>query len=462
MRWELRQFQKELGVTTVHVTHDQREAMSLADRVVLMQSGKIVQAGPPAALFDDPVDRFAAAFIGSPSMNFLPLRLTADGLALESAPTLQISSPPGFLDRVRARRIDQVVMGIRPHFVDLKAGVASSTQRLAGQTASCNPDRPRRPRRLRRRRPDHQGRAVGRDWTSGATPPCASLQNIASFSGRTDRVSDDGHDADRRRNPGSAQALRRASRRSRRSISRCARERCSASSVRPERARPRRSDASRACTSQTPGTIRLDGVDVTHVSPMERDIAVVFEGFNLLPTLSVFDNIAFPLRSPLYRAPEDEVKARVMRAAGDLRIAGLLDRHTDEISGGERQRVALARALVRRPKLFLLDEPLASLDLKLREALENELRDMQRERGQTLIYASHDFLGHGGDRVAHRGHRQWTSVADRNANRNLRGPVSSSSGRIDRQSRHGLARRYGPRRRAGDRRISHSVAAFGG
>jgi multiple sugar transport system ATP-binding protein len=141
------------------------------------------------------------------------------------------------------------------------------------------------------------------------------------------------------------------------------------------------------------GTIRLDGADVTNISPMERDIAVVFEGFNLLPTLSVFDNIAFPLRSPLYRVPDDEVKARVTRAAGDLRIAGLLDRHTDEISGGERQRVALARALVRRPKLFLLDEPLASLDLKLREALENELRDMHRERGQTLIYASHDFLG---------------------------------------------------------------------
>ena len=141
------------------------------------------------------------------------------------------------------------------------------------------------------------------------------------------------------------------------------------------------------------GSIRLDGIDVTHVSPMGRDIAVVFEGFNLLPTLSVFDNIAFPLRSPLYRVPEDEVKTRVMRAAEDLRIASLLGRRIDEISGGERQRVALARALVRRPKLFLLDEPLASLDLKLREALENELRDMHRERGQTLVYASHDFLG---------------------------------------------------------------------
>ncbi len=140
------------------------------------------------------------------------------------------------------------------------------------------------------------------------------------------------------------------------------------------------------------GTIRLAGSDVTHVSPMVRDIAVVFEGFNLLPTLSVYENIAFPLRSPLYRAPEAELRERVTRAAEDLRISHLLDRSTDQISGGERQRVAVARALVRRPKLFLLDEPLSSLDLKLREALENELRDMHRRRGQTLIYASHDFL----------------------------------------------------------------------
>jgi len=140
------------------------------------------------------------------------------------------------------------------------------------------------------------------------------------------------------------------------------------------------------------GTIWLAGADVTHESPMVRDIAVVFEGFNLLPTLSVFDNIAFPLRSPLYRAPETEVRERVARAAEDLRIGHLLDRHTEQISGGERQRVAVARALVRRPKLFLLDEPLSSLDLKLREALQIELRDMHRRRGQTLIYASHDFL----------------------------------------------------------------------
>jgi multiple sugar transport system ATP-binding protein len=140
------------------------------------------------------------------------------------------------------------------------------------------------------------------------------------------------------------------------------------------------------------GSVRLGHDDVTRESPMMRDIAVVFEGFNLLPTLSVFDNIAFPLRSPLYREPDSEIKARVMRAVQDLRIEHLLDRYTDQISGGERQRVALARALVRRPKLFLLDEPLSALDLKLREALQSELRDMHRRRAQTLVYASHDFL----------------------------------------------------------------------
>jgi len=90
--------------------------------------------------------------------------------------------------------------------------------------------------------------------------------------------------------------------------------------------------------------------------------------------------------------PDGEIKARVMRAVQDLRIEHLLDRYTDQTSGGDRQRVALARALVRRPKLFLLDEPLSALDLKLREALQSELRDMHRRRAQTLVYASHDFL----------------------------------------------------------------------
>ena len=104
MRWELRRFQQELGITTVHVTHDQREAMSLADRVVLMRDGRTVQAGPPAELFDKPVDRFAASFIGSPSMNFVTAKLSEAGLTLKSEPSLRIATPPDLLARLQARR----------------------------------------------------------------------------------------------------------------------------------------------------------------------------------------------------------------------------------------------------------------------------------------------------------------------------------------------------------------------
>jgi len=124
MRWELRQFQRELGITTVHVTHDQREAMSLADRVVLMRDGRVIQSGPPSALFDNPVDRFAASFIGSPSMNFIALKIGADGLTVASDRTLRVSTPQGMIDRFRARGLDEVVLGIRPHLVEVADGTA--------------------------------------------------------------------------------------------------------------------------------------------------------------------------------------------------------------------------------------------------------------------------------------------------------------------------------------------------
>jgi ABC-type sugar transport system ATPase subunit len=122
MRWELRHLQKQLGVTTVYVTHDQREAMSLADRVVLMREGRIVQAGPPAALFDEPVNRFAAFFIGSPGMNFLDLKLAADGLHLSADRQLKVEAPKRVLDDGRARGLDQIVLGIRPHMIELAGG----------------------------------------------------------------------------------------------------------------------------------------------------------------------------------------------------------------------------------------------------------------------------------------------------------------------------------------------------
>lgn len=141
------------------------------------------------------------------------------------------------------------------------------------------------------------------------------------------------------------------------------------------------------------GKVSLAGRDVTDIDPSGRDLSIVFEGFNLLPVLDVKDNIAFALRSPTYREQESEIKARVGRTAELLRISHLLDRDTDTLSGGERQRVAIARALVRRPKMFLLDEPLSALDLKLREGLRAELKQIHRQHRSTMLYATHDYHG---------------------------------------------------------------------
>lgn len=120
MRWELRHIQKELGTTTIHVTHDQREAMSLADRVVLMRDGRMVQEGPPAALYNDPVDLFAAHFIGSPSMNLIPARLTDDMLTVDGR---ALGIPCELDARLRgSTNSAAITVGIRPHHVSVVDG----------------------------------------------------------------------------------------------------------------------------------------------------------------------------------------------------------------------------------------------------------------------------------------------------------------------------------------------------
>lgn len=141
------------------------------------------------------------------------------------------------------------------------------------------------------------------------------------------------------------------------------------------------------------GQVFLQGRDVTDIDPSCRDLSIVFEGFNLLPVLNVFDNIAFALRSPAFREDEDEIRRRVVRTAELLRISKHLDRDVGTLSGGEKQRVAIARALVRQPAMFLLDEPLSALDLKLREGLRSELRQIHREQNSTMLYATHDYHG---------------------------------------------------------------------
>ena len=146
-------------------------------------------------------------------------------------------------------------------------------------------------------------------------------------------------------------------------------------------------------TAPDDGKIYINHEDITAVTPQARNVAFVFEGLNLFPTYTVYDNIAFALRSPVYSETESEIKSRIGKVSRDLHIDHLLSRKPDTMSGGEIQRVAIARALVRRPELYLLDEPLSNLDLKLREELRAELKELHQNYQSTIIYATHDYIG---------------------------------------------------------------------
>jgi multiple sugar transport system ATP-binding protein len=138
------------------------------------------------------------------------------------------------------------------------------------------------------------------------------------------------------------------------------------------------------------GTVTINGADVTRSPPAARDVTMVFQQYSLYPHLSVFDNLAFPLRSPTRKVPEGDIKRRVEAIAGMLRISGKLQNRATQLSGGEMQRVAIGRALVRRPAIYLMDEPLSSLDAKLRADLRLELKRIQQDLGATILYVTHD------------------------------------------------------------------------
>lgn len=143
---------------------------------------------------------------------------------------------------------------------------------------------------------------------------------------------------------------------------------------------------------QDEGSVLIDGEAVDGSSPPERDVAFVFQQYSLYPTMSVYDNLAFPLRAPLRRIPEPQIKQRVEEAAEKLRISHLLGRKTARLSGGEMQRVSIGRAIVRDPRIFLMDEPLSNLDAKLREALRVELKHLQKTRASTTLFVTHDQI----------------------------------------------------------------------
>jgi multiple sugar transport system ATP-binding protein len=143
---------------------------------------------------------------------------------------------------------------------------------------------------------------------------------------------------------------------------------------------------------QDRGDVIFDGVNVNKYTPADRDVAFVFQQYSLYPTRTVYENLAFPLQSPLRKWPKERIDQRVKEVAEKLRIAHLLNRKTANLSGGEMQRVSLGRALVRSPRLFLMDEPLSNLDAKLREALRIELQHLQKTEGSTTLFVTHDQI----------------------------------------------------------------------
>ncbi len=140
------------------------------------------------------------------------------------------------------------------------------------------------------------------------------------------------------------------------------------------------------------GTVMIGGGAMTGLTPAQRNVAMVFQQYSLYPHLTVRENMEFPLKSPLLRTPRAEITRRVAEVAEILQISHKLDNKATALSGGEMQRVSIGRALVRNPSVYLMDEPLSSLDAKLRADLRVELKNIQANLGATFIYVTHDQI----------------------------------------------------------------------
>lgn len=138
----------------------------------------------------------------------------------------------------------------------------------------------------------------------------------------------------------------------------------------------------------TGGDIRIDGESILAKKPKERGVSMIFQSYAIWPHMTVFDNIAYPLK--LQNVPKEEIRRRVETAAAATDIQGLLKRYPAQMSGGQRQRVAVSRAIVVEPKLFLMDEPLSNLDAKLRVSMRTELKNIHNKLGATSIFVTHD------------------------------------------------------------------------
>ncbi|MFV1852210.1 MAG: ABC transporter ATP-binding protein [Thalassospira sp.] len=140
------------------------------------------------------------------------------------------------------------------------------------------------------------------------------------------------------------------------------------------------------------GRILIGGRDMAELTPAQRNVAMVFQQYSLYPHMTVRENLEFPLKSPILKTPQDQINAKVNEIAEILQISHKLGNKATELSGGEMQRVSIGRALVRNPSVYLMDEPLSSLDAKLRADLRVELKSIQADSGATLLYVTHDQI----------------------------------------------------------------------
>ena len=153
------------------------------------------------------------------------------------------------------------------------------------------------------------------------------------------------------------------------------------------------------------GSILMDSKELAGVPPHERPLNTVFQRYALFPHLDVYDNIAFGLK--LKKVPEEEIEKRVRRVLKLVAMSDYEDRDVETLSGGQQQRIAIARAIVNQPKVLLLDEPLAALDLKMRKDMQIELKEMHKKLGITFIYVTHDQATRA---ASSRSAPRWTST----------------------------------------------------
>lgn len=141
---------------------------------------------------------------------------------------------------------------------------------------------------------------------------------------------------------------------------------------------------------QDSGSVRIGGAAVDHLRSYERRVAMVFQNYALYPHMTVFENLAFPLRARGRKRPEAEIEAKIQQVSSLLGVDDLLARYPKELSGGQQQRIALGRAMVRDPKVFLLDEPLSNLDARLRIRMRHDIKALHERLGSTIVYVTHD------------------------------------------------------------------------